>query len=68
MNHVQQALGLAASATFHRPASDEPGTGLEQLLAAGVAIYLGERRRTSRRAEWQDARRLVIPHAREGGL
>ena len=49
-----------------RPAPGEPGTYGEQFAAAWLSVYLGRRRRTSAAAEWGDARRLVIPHAREG--
>jgi hypothetical protein len=48
-----------------RPAPNEPGTLQQQLMLIAVAIYLGEKRGTNSRLEWQDARRLVIPHAGE---
>ena len=54
-----QASGKIAS-----PTPDQPGTLGEQLSAIDLSIYLGARRRTSARQEWQDARRLVMPHAR----
>lgn len=47
-----------------RPAANEPGTLGEQLAVAFLAIYLGKRRRTNSRQEWQDARALVLRHAR----
>lgn len=46
------------------PSPGEPGTFGEQFAAIGLSLYLGRRRRTSAAAEWQDARRLVMPHAR----
>ena len=49
-----------------RPAPGEPGGYAEQMAAVGLALYLGRRRRTSAAAEWDDARRLVMQHAREG--
>ena len=47
-----------------RPAPNEPGTITEQLAAVNVSLYLGQRRGTSAAFEWQDARGLVIEHAR----
>ena len=47
------------------PSPGEPGSLAEQIAAVGLSLYLGRRRRTSAAAEWQDARRLVMPHARE---
>ena len=47
------------------PAPNEPGTLGEQFAAVALSLYLGSRRKTSARDEWQDARRLVMPHARE---
>ena len=49
------------------PSPGEPGTFAEQFAAIGLALYLGSRRRTSAAAEWQDARRLVMQHARTEG-
>ena len=46
------------------PSPNEPGSLAEQFAAVGLALYLGSRRRTSAAAEWDDARRLVMPHAR----
>lgn len=48
-----------------RPAPNEPGTLRQQLSAVEVAIYLGRRRGTSAAEQWQDARRLVMPHAQQ---
>ena len=47
------------------PAPNEPGTLGEQFAAIGLSLYLGSRRKTSARDAWDDARRLVMPHARE---
>lgn len=47
-----------------RPTADQPGTLMDQMQAIVFAIYLGDRRKTSARAEWEDARALVMPHAR----
>ena len=49
------------------PSPNEPGTFAEQFAAIGLSLYLGRRRRTSARDEWDDARRLVMPHARTEG-
>ncbi|TWU66906.1 hypothetical protein V7x_24780 [Crateriforma conspicua] len=48
------------------PSAGQPGTLGDQLSAVTVAIYLGRRRGTDARHEWDDARRLVIPHASNG--
>lgn len=47
------------------PTSDQPGTLLQQMQAIMYSIYLGDRRKTTARREWGDARALVMPHARE---
>lgn len=49
-----------------KPHHSQPALTLEQQLAAvAMSLFLGRRRGTSAKTEWQDARRLVIPHARE---
>lgn len=46
------------------PSANEPGTLGQQFAAIGISLYLAERRGTTTAIEWQDARSLVIPHAR----
>ncbi len=50
-----------------RPTPDQPGTLIQQMQAIVFAIYLGDRRKTNAQKEWQDARALVMPHARREG-
>lgn len=47
-----------------KPTAEQPGSLAEQLLAVATSIYLGERRKSDARREWNDARELVLPHAR----
>ena len=53
-----------SSGNIARPTPDQPGTLMDQIQAIVFAIYLGDRRRTNAQKEWQDARGLVMPHAR----
>lgn len=50
-----------------RPAPGEPGTLGQQWSAVGLSLYLAARRRSTARDEWDDARRLVMPHAADDG-
>ncbi|MEO9934323.1 hypothetical protein [Rhodopirellula bahusiensis] len=49
------------------PSPNQPGTLGQQLAAVSVSLYLAERRGQTAAEVWDDARRLVIPHA-SGGL
>ncbi|PHQ34596.1 hypothetical protein CEE69_14375 [Rhodopirellula bahusiensis] len=49
------------------PSPNQPGTLGQQLAAISVSLYLAERRGLTAAEVWDDARRLVIPHA-SGGL
>lgn len=59
------AVDDQSSSSSPRPAPNDPGTLGQQLAAVFLSIYLGRRRGTSAAREWQDARRLVMPHARQ---
>lgn len=63
-NIIQKHYGLPESATAHRPATSCPGTFAEQLRLIELSLYLAERRGQRVRDCWEDARALVIAHAR----
>lgn len=55
-----------SNAPTPKPAANEPGTLGEQLAIVFLSLYLGKKRRKTRTEVWQDARRLVLKHARTG--
>ena len=61
-NSPQHSLFLSADYVVN-PAPNEPGTDLQQWAVIDISRYLGHRRQTGAEAEYQDARRLVLPHA-----
>lgn len=58
---TEMIIDFTPAANPHR---SEPGTLIQQFAAIGISLYLAERRGTTAETEWQDARAMLIPHAR----